>query len=327
MILVCGGAGYIGSHMIKLLRAEGIDHIVFDNLERGNAPAVKVSRFERGDLRNRAEIGAVLDKYPITLVMHFAAYIEVGESVKDPAAFWQNNVIAVWNLLEECRTRNINQIVFSSTAAVYGEPTMIPIPEDHPKNPANPYGETKLAVERMLGNYNDAYGIRSVCLRYFNACGADPAGELGEDHRPETHLIPRVLLAAAGRAPEITVFGTDYETPDGTCIRDYVHVSDIAAAHLLAVRYLESGGATDQFNLGSGNGFSVKEVISAAKEVVGHDFPVGYGERRAGDPARLIADSRRAREVLGWQPQFDDVRVCVRHAWDWMQANPDGYPR
>ncbi|QYK53616.1 MAG: UDP-glucose 4-epimerase GalE [Fimbriimonadaceae bacterium] len=327
MILVCGGAGYIGSHMIKLLRAEGIDHVVFDNLERGNAPAVKDSRFEKGDLRNRADIARVLDQYPISLVMHFAAYIEVGESVKDPSAFWENNVIAVWNLLEESRKRDIKQIVFSSTAAVYGEPSMIPIPEDHPKNPANPYGETKLAVERMLGGYNDAYGMRSVCLRYFNACGADPAGELGEDHRPETHLIPRVLLAAAGRAPEITVFGTDYETPDGTCIRDYVHVSDIADAHLLAIRYLENGGESNQFNLGSGNGFSVKEVISAAKEVVGHDFPVGYGSRRAGDPARLIADSAKARQVLGWEPKFDDVKVCVQHAWNWMQANPDGYPR
>lgn len=327
MILVCGGAGYIGSHMIKLLRVEGIDHVVFDNLERGNAPAIKDSKFIQGDLRNRSDIAKVLDQYPISLVMHFAAYIEVGESVKDPATFWENNVFAVWNLLEECRAREIKQIVFSSTAAVYGEPSIIPIPENHPKNPANPYGETKLAVERMLGGYNDSYGIRSVCLRYFNACGADPEGELGEDHRPETHLIPRVLLAAAGRAPEITVFGTDYETPDGTCIRDYVHVSDIADAHLLAIRYLKSGGATNRFNLGSGNGFSVKEVISAAKEVVGHDFPVGNGERRPGDPARLIADSTRAREVLGWKPKYDDVRVCVRHAWNWMQANPDGYPR
>lgn len=325
MILVCGGAGYIGSHMAKRLRQEGVDHVIFDNLERGNEGAIGGSQFFRGDLRNRDDVAAVFEQYDIHLVMHFAAYIEVGESVKEPAKFWENNVTAVWNLLEECRARGVEQFVFSSTAAVYGEPSVVPIPEDHPKNPTNPYGDTKLAVERMLAGYGRAYGLRSVCLRYFNACGSDPEGELGEDHRPETHLIPRILLAAAGRAPEITVFGTDYDTPDGTCIRDYVHVWDLVDAHLRAVRYLEAGGASDQFNLGSGNGFSVREVLDAVRSVTGVDFPVKYGDRREGDPARLVADSTRARTVLGWSPEFDDVAVCVRHAWDWMVAHPAGY--
>lgn len=327
MILVCGGAGFIGSHMAKRLRQEGVAHVVFDNLERGNRPAVAGSPFEQGDLRNPQDIERVFATYPITLAMHFAAYIEVGESVQDPAKFWDNNVSAVWNLLDACRRHGVAQFVFSSTAAVYGEPQEIPIPEDHPKSPTNPYGDTKLAVERMLAAYGKAYGIRSVCLRYFNACGSDPDGELGEDHRPETHLIPRILLAASGKAPEVTVFGTDYDTSDGTCIRDYVHVCDLADAHLKAIRYLDAGGESAQFNLGSGNGFSVKQVIDAVRTVTGRDFPVKYGDRRAGDPARLVADSTRAREVLGWNPQYDDVETCVRHAWLWMQAHPDGYPR
>lgn len=327
MILVCGGAGFIGSHMAKRLRQEGVAHVVFDNLERGNRPAVAGSPFEQGDLRNPQDIERVFATYPITLAMHFAAYIEVGESVQDPAKFWDNNVSAVWNLLEACRRHGVAQFVFSSTAAVYGEPQVVPIPEDHPKNPTNPYGDTKLAVERMLAAYGRAYGIRSVCLRYFNACGSDPEGELGEDHRPETHLIPRILLAASGKAPEVTVFGTDYDTPDGTCIRDYVHVCDLADAHLKAIRYLDAGGESAQFNLGSGNGFSVKQVIDAVRAVTGRDFTVKYGDRRAGDPARLVADSTRARAVLGWNPQFDDVETCVRHAWAWMQAHPDGYLR
>ncbi|ARU40460.1 UDP-glucose 4-epimerase GalE [Armatimonadetes bacterium Uphvl-Ar1] len=325
MILVCGGAGYIGSHMAKRLRQEGVDHVIFDNLERGNEAAIGGSQFFRGDLRNRDDVAAVFEQFDIHLVMHFAAYIEVGESVKEPAKFWENNVTAVWNLLEECRVRGVEQVVFSSTAAVYGEPSVVPIPENHPKNPTNPYGDTKLAVERMLAGYGRAYGLRSVCLRYFNACGSDPEGELGEDHRPETHLIPRILLAAAGRAPEITVFGTDYDTQDGTCIRDYVHVWDLADAHLRAVRYLEAGGASDQFNLGSGNGFSVREVLDAVRSVTGVNFPVSYGDRREGDPARLVADSTRARSVLGWSPEFDDVAVCVIHAWEWMVAHPGGY--
>lgn len=325
MVLVCGGAGYIGSHMVKLLRQQGIDHVVFDNLERGHRAAVGDSPLEIGDLRNKGDIERVLAQYPAKTVMHFAAYIEVGESVKEPAAFWENNVLAVGNLLDAMREKGVEQFVFSSTAAVYGEPVTVPIPEDHPKAPTNPYGATKWAVEMMLQGYERAYGLRSVCLRYFNACGCDPEGVLGEDHRPETHLIPRILLAASGKSGNVTVFGTDYDTPDGTCVRDYVHVCDLAEAHLMAIRYLDGGGASEQFNLGSGNGFSVKEVIDAVREVVGRDFPVAYGERREGDPARLVASSEKIRDAFGWNPQYDDLRVIVGHAWAWMQANPDGY--
>lgn len=325
MVLICGGAGYIGSHMAKLLRKEGIPHAIFDNLERGHRAATAGSELIEGDLRNPEDIGRVLESGQFDAVIHFAAYIEVGESVQDPAKFWQNNVAAVWNLLEGCRKAGFQRVIFSSTAAVYGEPQAVPIPEDHPTNPANPYGETKLAVERMLAAYDRAYGIKSIALRYFNACGADPEGELGEDHRPETHLIPRVLQAASGQADSVTVFGDDYETKDGTCIRDYVHVWDLASAHLLALRYLETKGRSDRFNLGSGQGFSVREVIEAARSVTGRDIEVQIGPRREGDPARLVADSSRARSELGWQPQFDDVEVCVGHAWSWMQSHPDGY--
>ncbi len=324
MILVCGGAGYIGSHMCRLLRQHDIPHIALDNLERGHAEALQGTPLIHADLRNPAALEEVFASHTFTAVMHFAAYIEVGESTKNPATFWENNVHAVWNLLETMRRHGVNQFVFSSTAAVYGEPERVPIPEDHPKNPTNPYGNTKLTVERMLGDYSDTYGLRSVCLRYFNACGSDPDGILGEAHDPETHLIPRVLLAAAGRG-EVKVFGEDYDTPDGTCIRDYVHVCDLADAHLLALNHLATGGATNQYNLGSGTGFSVKQVIDAAKEVTGIDFPVGTAPRRTGDPARLIADSTKARTELGWNPVYTDVRTCVQHAWDWMLAHPNGY--
>lgn len=327
MVLVCGGAGYIGSHMAKLLRQTQTPHLVLDNLERGHRAAIRESPFVQADLRDPQALRQVFQDNPqIDLVMHFAAYIEVGESVQNPAAFWENNVTAVHNLLEAMRAHQVSQFVFSSTAAVYGEPEQVPIPEDHPKNPTSPYGDTKLAVEKMLANYDRAYNLRAVCLRYFNACGSDPEGQIGEDHRPETHLIPRVLLAAIGKAPQINVFGTDYDTPDGTCVRDYVHVTDLADAHLLAVQHLQEGKPSRQFNLGNGTGFSVKQVIEAAKEVTGRDFPVTYADRRPGDPARLVARADRAREELGWNPRYADVKSCVAHAWNWMQANPDGYP-
>lgn len=320
-----GGAGYIGSHMVQLLGARGIDHAVFDNLERGHRAAVGGSQFFEGDLRNPAQIGAALDAFRPTVVMHFAAYIEVGESVKDPAKFWQNNVVAVLNLLEAMRERGIDQFVFSSTAAVYGEPVEVPIPENHPKAPTSPYGASKWTVEMMLQGYQAAYGLRSACLRYFNACGCDPEGRIGEAHDPETHLIPRILLAALGRAEKVTVFGTDYDTPDGTCIRDYVHVCDLADAHLLALEHLASGGDSDVFNLGSGEGFSVKEVIDAVKLVTGRDFEIEYGQRRAGDPARLIASSEKIRSTLGWNPVYTDLRETVGHAARWFTEHPDGY--
>lgn len=324
MILVCGGAGYIGSHMCKLLREKQINHLVFDNLERGHKDAIQASPFVQGDLRNPADIDQVFKNHKIDLVMHFAAYIEVGESTKDPSIFWQNNVLAVHNLLEAMRTNQVGKFVFSSTAAVYGEPVQIPIQEGDQKEPTNPYGATKLTVERMLQSYDSAYDLKSVCLRYFNACGCDPDGILGEDHRPETHLIPRILLAARGDSG-FKVFGTDYPTPDGTCIRDYVHVCDLAEAHLLAIQHLQAGGSSDQFNLGSGSGYSVKEVLTAAERVVGQSIPVEYADRREGDPAKLVASSDKIRSKLGWTPKFTNLEEIIGHQWSWMQANPVGY--
>ncbi len=325
MILVVGGAGYIGSHMCKLLRQTGEQHLVFDNLERGHREALQGSPFVMGDLREPESLARVFAEHEIDLVMHFAAYIEVGESVKDPSSFYTNNFFGVQELLEAMRKAKVDKIVFSSTAAVYGEPKYVPLDEVHATQPTNPYGNTKLAVERMLHDYDVAYGIRSVCLRYFNAAGADPDGVLGEDHRPESHLIPRVLLAAMGKAPTINVFGTDYDTPDGTCVRDYIHVCDLADAHLLAIRHLRDGGQSDRFNLGNGQGFSVRQVIETSERVVGHAIPVAEGPRRAGDPARLIASSDKIRQALGWTPKRPDLEQIVLDAWNWRQSHPEGY--
>ncbi|MBS1707630.1 MAG: UDP-glucose 4-epimerase GalE [Armatimonadetes bacterium] len=325
MVLVCGGAGYIGSHLVKALRQAGREHVVLDNFSKGHRAAVAGSLVVDADLNDPAALAQVFAEYQIGCVLHFAASIEVGESVADPAPYWRNNVLAVHNLLGAMRQAGVDKIVFSSTAAVYGEPQQVPIPEDHPKNPTNPYGDTKLAVERMLAAYGRAYGLRSVVFRYFNACGADPEGLLGEDHDPETHLIPRILLAVAGKAPQITVFGTDYPTPDGTCLRDFVHVADLAAAHVRAVDHLLDGGDSRTYNLGSGEGASVRQILQAVEEVTGRPVPVVYGDRRPGDPARLVADSSAVRRDLGWEPNYPDVRDAVRHAWGWMQAHPEGY--
>lgn len=325
MVLVCGGAGFIGSHMCALLRRKGIPHFAFDSIERGHRDALYETPLIEGNLRERATIKRALASQPFSQVMHFAASIEVGESVREPAAFWENNFIGTWNLLEEMREAGIDQFVFSSTAAVYGEPQQIPIPEDHPKAPTSPYGETKLAVEQMARAYDKAYGLRSVILRYFNACGSDANTDLGEDHRPETHLIPCALRAAAGKNPALTLFGTDYDTPDGTCIRDYVHVEDLASAHLLALKHLSDNGESRTYNLGSGSGFSVKEIIQACEAASGKPIPVTLAGRRAGDPARLIADSSAIRRDWGWSPKWTDVVDMARHAWNWMEKNPEGY--
>lgn len=324
MILVVGGAGFIGSHMAKLLAAEGREFVVFDNLERGHRAALRGAPLHVGDLRNREQVQAVFLQNRIDLVIHFAAYIEVGESVSDPAKFYENNVVGTLNLLRAMREAGVGKIVFSSTAAIYGEPESTPIGEDHPKRPTSPYGDTKWAVERMLQAYDQAYGMRSVALRYFNAAGADPDGEIGEDHRPETHLIPRVLLNALGRA-EFKIFGDDYETADGTCVRDYVHVTDLASAHLRAVDYLEAGGQTDAFNLGNGRGFSVREIVDVASRVTDVALDPKIEARRPGDPAVLVASNERARDVLGWRPMYDDTEEIVTHAYRWFRENPEGY--
>ncbi len=316
-VLVVGGAGYIGSHMVKLLDRRGCEVTVLDNLSAGYRDAVKAGRFVLGDLGDLEVLEDLLRTHRFDGVMHFASHIQVGESVREPAKYYRNNVFKTQRLLDAMVAHRVKSFIFSSTAAIFGEPVRIPIDEAHPRNPINPYGCGKWMVEQMLRDYDVAYGLKSVCLRYFNAAGADPEGELGERHEPETHLIPLVLRAAAGRLPEVTVFGTDYDTPDGTCIRDYIHVTDLCEAHWLALQRLWAGGESTAYNLGNGNGFSVREVIDAACVVVGRDIPVRHGARRPGDPARLVADSRRARAELGWEPRHADLATMIAHAWRW----------
>lgn len=318
-ILVVGGAGYIGSHMVKQLHRKGLEVTTLDNLSTGYRNAVVGARFVEGDLADRELLDRMFAEGRFRGVMHFAAFSQVGESMQDPAKYYRNNAANTQNLLDAMVVHSINAFILSSTAAIFGEPVRMPIDEDHPKEPINPYGSSKLMVERMLADYDRAYGLKSICLRYFNAAGADPEGELGERHDPETHLIPLVLQAAFGRRPHITVLGTDYDTPDGTCIRDYIHVSDLCDAHLLALRRLWEGSGSAAYNLGNGGGFSVQEVIETARAVTGCDIQVKYGERRVGDPARLVADSRRAREELGWRPRYADLATIIGHAWDWEQ--------
>ncbi len=318
-ILVCGGAGYIGSHVNKMLNRMGYDTVVFDNLVYGHREAVKWGKFIRGDLKNPKEIEAVFDTYPIEAVMHFAAYAYVGESVTDPEKYYFNNVACTLNLLRAMRGHGCDKIIFSSTCATYGEPERVPITEDMPQNPINPYGASKLMVERILSDYETAYGLRSVALRYFNAAGADPECEIGEDHDPETHLIPLVLDAVSGKRSDIRVFGTDYPTRDGSCIRDYIHVEDLAKAHILALKYLQNGGASERFNLGNERGTSVLEVIEAVKKVTGKDFKVTLSDRRPGDPATLVGSSDKVKAVLGWKPMYADIETIVEHAWKWHE--------
>ncbi len=318
-ILVCGGAGYIGSHINKQLYREGYDTIVFDSLIYGHREAVKWGEFVQGDLADIDAIEAVFAKYPIEAVFHFAAYAYVGESVEQPEKYYYNNVVNTLNLLKVMRAHGCNKIIFSSTCATYGEPERVPITEDMPQNPINPYGMTKLTVERIFKDYQKAYGLNFVVLRYFNAAGADPEGEIGESHDPETHIIPLVLDAASGKRPDIKVFGTDYDTPDGSCIRDYIHVTDLSDAHLLALHYLEKGGESDFFNLGNTIGTSVLEVVDSVKRVTGRNFTVTLANRRPGDPAKLVGSSEKAQKVLGWKPVYGEIDTIVEHAWRWHE--------
>jgi UDP-glucose 4-epimerase len=321
-VLVTGGAGYIGSHAVLALKEAGYRVVVLDNLVYGHRDIVESAlevEFVHGDIGDRAVLDQVFATYPISAVIHFAAYAYVGESVTNPAKYYRNNVVGTLTLLEAMVQAEVFKIVFSSTCASYGNPHQIPIPEDHPQSPINPYGMSKLMVEQILEDFDRAYGLRSVRFRYFNAAGADPQGRLGEDHDPETHLIPLVLLTALGQRDHITVFGTDYKTPDGTCIRDYIHVTDLADAHVLGLQYLLDDGETSVFNLGNGDGFSVKEVITAAREVTGLAIAVEEGPRRAGDPAILIGSATKARKVLGWDPQYSQIEVILSHAWQWHQ--------
>lgn len=326
-ILVLGGAGYIGSHTVYRLIEQGHKVVVFDNFETGYLEAIHPdAEVYEGDLRNRADIDNVFDKESdIDAVIHFAANSLVGESMVKPLKYYDNNICGTKVLLESMVAHNINRIVFSSTAATYGEPIHTPILENDPTNPTNCYGETKRAMERMFYWTEQAHGMKYVSLRYFNACGAHISGKIGEAHNPESHLIPIILQTANGTRDHISVFGTDYDTPDGTCIRDYIHVTDLAQAHILAVEYLISGGESDIFNLGNGVGFSVKEVIETAKKVTGKEIKVVEEDRRAGDPAVLIASSEKAKKVLGWNPQYNELSTIIETAWKWHSTHPNGY--
>ncbi|MBD5501109.1 MAG: UDP-glucose 4-epimerase GalE [Lachnospiraceae bacterium] len=318
-VLVCGGAGYIGAHINKQLYKKGYETVVFDNLVYGHREAVKWGHFVQGDLKNIDEIEAVFQKYKIDAVFHFAAYAYVGESVNNPEKYYYNNVVNTLNLLHIMRKYGCEKIIFSSTCATYGEPEQVPITEDMIQNPINPYGASKLMVEQIFRDYNKAYGLKFVVLRYFNAAGADPEGEIGESHNPETHLIPLVLDAASGKRQDIKVFGTDYNTTDGSCIRDYIHVYDLATAHLLALHYLEEGKESNFFNLGNELGTSVFEVIETVKKVTGRNFPVTLADRREGDPAKLVGSSGKAQRILGWKPVYGEIDTIIEHAWKWHE--------
>jgi UDP-arabinose 4-epimerase len=316
-VLVTGGAGYIGSHTCKVLALEGYEPITFDNLSSGHTWAAKWGPLERGDILDRTALDRTIEKYHPDACFHFAAFAYVGESASDPGKYYRNNVAGSLTLLEALRDHGVNQFVLSSTCATYGITEKVPIDETLPQAPINPYGASKLMVERMLADFQAAHRLRSVALRYFNAAGADPDVEIGEDHDPETHLVPLVLDAACGDREAITIFGTDYETPDGTCIRDYVHVTDLAKAHVLALKALELGLTHRVFNLGNGHGYSVREVIESVERVTGLPVPVRFGERRPGDPARLISNSMRAANELQWRPHITSLDDIVSTAWEW----------
>lgn len=321
-ILVTGGAGYIGSHSVLSLQKAGYEVIILDNLVYGHQDLVETvlkTKLIIGDTCDRSLLRQIFTDHQIDAVMHFAAYAYVGESVSQPAKYYHNNVVGTLTLLEAMLEAKIDKFVFSSTCATYGIPDSVPIKEEQPQNPINPYGATKLMVERILQDFAQAYDFRSVCLRYFNAAGADPAGNLGEDHSPETHLIPLVLQTALGKRESISVFGTDYDTPDGSCVRDYIHVLDLAQAHILALEYLLQDGQTDVFNLGNGSGFSVKEVIAAARKITGKEIPAKMSDRRPGDPPTLVGSGVKAQEILGWQPQYSNLDDIIAHAWQWHQ--------
>ena len=325
-ILVLGGAGYIGSHTVYALIEKGVDVVVIDNLETGHIEAVhEKALFYKGDIRDRAFVDSVLDKEKIDAVIHFAANSLVGESMVNPLKYYDNNVNGTKVLLQSMVAHGLDKIVFSSTAATYGEPEKVPILETDRTEPTNTYGETKLAMEKMFKWTDRAHGLKYVSLRYFNACGAHVSGKIGEAHSPETHLIPLILQVPLGQREYISIFGDDYDTSDGTCIRDYIHVTDLAQAHILAVDYLMKGNESNIFNLGNGVGFTVKEVIDTARKVTGHEIPAKIAERRAGDPARLIASSDKARQVLLWKPEHADLEEIISTAWNWHKNHPNGY--
>ena len=316
-VLVTGGAGYIGSHVVKALGGLGYEVLVVDSLVKGHREAVLFGKLEILDIGDKYSITEVLEQFKPDAVMHFAAFIEVGESVENPRKYYENNTVKTLSLLDAMLEHDVKNFIFSSTAAVYGNPEKVPIPETETVKPINPYGQSKACIEKILSDYSKAYGLKFVSLRYFNAAGADPEGRIGESHNPETHLIPLILKTAKGERESIKIFGTDYPTPDGTCIRDYIHVDDLAEAHILALKYLLDGGESEIFNCGYGHGYSVKEVIETVNRVTGIDFKVEEADRRPGDPAILVADSSKLKSKLGWEPKFDDLEYIVKTAWNW----------
>ena len=325
-VLVVGGAGYIGSHMVRMLDRQGHKVVVLDNLSTGFAPAVKSGELVIGDMAEQPLVEQLLGDHKIDAVMHFAACALVGESVSNPSKYYRNNVVAAVSLLEAMRRTDVKRLVFSSTCATYGVPDTIPISENESQEPVNPYGFTKLVMERAMEDYAHAYGLGYAALRYFNAAGASPDGDIGEDHDPESHLIPIVLQVALGQREKITIFGDDWPTPDKTCVRDYIHVDDLGAAHLLAMEKIIPGQGI-KVNLGTGNGYSVKQVVECCREVTGKDIPEVIGERRPGDPPELVANAAMAREVLGWEPKYTELKPIVETAWRWHQSHPNGYPK
>jgi UDP-glucose 4-epimerase len=326
-ILIVGGAGYIGSHVVKQLNEAGFATVVYDSLKKGHREAVLSGDFIQGDILDTNRLSQVFRKHQIEAVMHFAADSVVGESVESPLAYFENNVAGTINLLKIMINFEIKRFVFSSTAAVYGEPEQIPIMEDNPTKPTNPYGESKLMIEQILSRCDEAYGLRYISLRYFNAAGADPSGILGEDHQPETHLIPLILQVALGQRENINIFGTDYPTPDGTCIRDYIHVTDLAKAHILALQALIEGKISTVYNLGNGKGYSVKEVIETTRKVTGHKIPTIETKRRPGDPSVLISSSAKAFHELNWKPELSNLETIISTAWQWHKNHPNGYAK
>jgi UDP-glucose 4-epimerase len=327
MILVVGGAGYVGSHANKILNKNGYETVIYDNLSRGHREFAKWGRFVFGDLADKDQVRLCFKTYPIEAVMHYSALCYVGESFARPAEYYRNNVVNTLNLLDVMVEYGVNAFIFSSTCATYGNPLQVPINENHNQQPINPYGKSKYMVEQILKDYDQTYGMRHVCLRYFNAAGADPEGEIGEWHEPETHLIPLALEVAAGQCDHVRIYGTDYATPDGTCIRDYVHVNDLASAHILALEYLRKGSNSDAFNLGNGNGFSVREVVNVAERVTGKSIKFVEVEKRAGDPPILVGNSAKARTILNWEPKYPNLGDIIGTAWDWhLSRNKAAHP-
>ncbi|MBT8360357.1 MAG: UDP-glucose 4-epimerase GalE [Desulfobacterales bacterium] len=324
-ILVVGGAGYIGSHMCKYLYGHGMRPVVLDNLSLGHREAVKWGPLYEGNMNDSLLLQEIFSKHSIDAAMHFAALCYVGESMSEPLKYYQNNISSTLGLLDAMLEHGVSRLIFSSTCATYGEPQFLPITEDHPQVPINPYGRSKLMMEQILDDLDASCGLKSVCLRYFNAAGADPEGELGEDHDPETHLIPLVLEAALGKSQELTILGDDYPTIDGTCVRDYIHIQDLSQAHYLSLQYLLDENPSKKFNLGNGNGYSIREVIQTAEEVTGRKLSYSYAERRPGDPAMLVGSAERISNELGWKPKYTTLYAIIETAWNWHVNNPDGF--